>query len=71
MRNALFWAVKHQVVVISHRCFGTTYGSHFQGSRIQVDIQDRSLAEGTKSRLGIPCSIYIVIKKANYLNNEK
>jgi len=62
MRNALFWAIKHQVVVISHRCFGTTYGSHLQGSRIQEDIQDgRSLAEGTKSLLGIPCSIYIVI----------
>jgi len=46
MRNAAFWAIMHQVVMISHRCFGTTYGSHLQGSRIQVHIQDgRSLVE--------------------------
>jgi hypothetical protein len=66
MRNVLFWAIKHQVVVISHRCFRTTYGSHLQGSRIQEDIQDgRSPVERMKSLLGIPDSIYTVIKMNN------
>jgi len=66
MRNALFWVIKHQVVVISHGSFGTTYGSHLQGSRIQEDIQDRrSPVERTKFLLGILYSIYTRIKMNN------
>jgi len=30
---ALLWAIKHRVVVSSHRHFGTSYRSHLQGSR--------------------------------------
>jgi hypothetical protein len=33
--TALFWIITQRVVVISYRCFGTTYRSHLQGSRIQ------------------------------------
>jgi hypothetical protein len=32
MGTALFWAVKQRVVIIPYRRFGTTYGSHLQGS---------------------------------------
>jgi dihydroneopterin aldolase len=31
--TALFWAITQRVVVISYRCFKTTYQSHLQGSR--------------------------------------
>ena len=34
MRTALFWAVTQRVAVLYCRRFGTTYWSHFQGSRI-------------------------------------
>ena len=33
MTNALFWVVTQREFVISYRCFGTTYRSHFRGSR--------------------------------------
>jgi len=33
MRTALFWVIMQRVVVISYRCFRTTYQSHLQASR--------------------------------------
>jgi len=30
LRTALFWVIMEQVVVISLKCFGTTYRSHLQ-----------------------------------------
>ena len=35
-RTAFFWVITQGVVVISYRCFGTTYWSHLQGSRIHT-----------------------------------
>jgi hypothetical protein len=35
MTNALFWIVTQRVFVISYRCFGTIYQSHFRSSRIK------------------------------------
>jgi len=35
LRTALFWVAMQRIVVISYQCFGTTYRSHPQGSRIQ------------------------------------
>jgi hypothetical protein len=35
MRNALFLAITKRVVVIPHRCFGTNYRSHLQGSKVK------------------------------------
>jgi hypothetical protein len=32
MRIALFWVITQRVVVISYRCFGTTYRFHLQGT---------------------------------------
>ena len=34
MKIVLFWVITLRVVVIYYRCFGTTYRSHLQGSRI-------------------------------------
>jgi len=34
IRTALCWVITQRVVVISYRRFGTTYRSHFEGSRI-------------------------------------
>lgn len=31
-RSAFFWVITQRVVVNSHRCFGTNYRSHLQGS---------------------------------------
>jgi hypothetical protein len=36
LRTTLFWIITKRVVVISYRCYGTTYRYHFQGSRILV-----------------------------------
>ena len=36
MRTVLFWVITHRVVVLSYWCFGTTYWSHFQDSRIHT-----------------------------------
>jgi hypothetical protein len=33
MRSALFWDITQRWVVFMYRSFGTTYGSHLQGSR--------------------------------------
>ena len=38
MRTALFWVITQRVVVISHRCFGTTYRFHHHGSRIEIHL---------------------------------
>jgi len=35
LRSVLFWVIMQWVVVISYRCFGATYRSHPQGSRIK------------------------------------
>jgi hypothetical protein len=35
LRPALFWDIMQWVMVIPYWCFGTTYGSHLQGSRNQ------------------------------------
>ena len=40
----LFWAITLQVVVIPYRCFGTTYRSYLQRSRIQESL---TLEDGT------------------------
>ena len=42
-RNALFWVVTQQVVVISYLHFGTNYWFHLQGSRFQTTHGNRSL----------------------------
>jgi hypothetical protein len=34
MKTVLFWVIMQRVVVIPY-CFGTTYQSHLQGTRIQ------------------------------------
>jgi len=34
LRTAFFWVITQRVVVTFYRCCGTTYRSHFQGSRI-------------------------------------
>jgi len=41
MRSAFFWVITQRVVVIPHRCFGTNYRSHLQGSK------KKSLEDGT------------------------
>jgi hypothetical protein len=35
MRTALFWVIMQRVVIICYQCFGTTYWSYLQRSRIQ------------------------------------
>jgi hypothetical protein len=35
LRTVLFWVITQWVVVISYQCFGTSYWSHPQSSRIQ------------------------------------
>jgi len=34
MRIELFWVIRHRVVIISYRRFGSTYWTQLQGSRI-------------------------------------
>jgi hypothetical protein len=36
-----FWGVTQRRVVIIYRCFGTTYRSHFQGSRSSRRVESR------------------------------
>ena len=36
IRSALFWDITQRRVVNVYRRFGTTYGSHFHGSRLRV-----------------------------------
>jgi len=33
LRSSVFWDVTQRVLLVSYRCFGTTYWSHLQGSR--------------------------------------
>jgi len=35
LKTVLFSVITQRVVVISYQCFGTTYRSHLQGSRIK------------------------------------
>ena len=37
LKTVLFLVITQRVVVISYRCFGTTYRSQLQGSRIQKE----------------------------------
>jgi hypothetical protein len=41
-RSASFWVITQRVVLISYRRFGTTYRSHIQESRWNLDPQYRS-----------------------------
>jgi hypothetical protein len=49
IRSALFWDITRRRVVIVYRRFGTTYRSHFQGSRVLEKILLRllTLEDGT------------------------
>jgi hypothetical protein len=53
MRTVLFGVITQRVVVISYRCFGTTYRSYPQGSRIQNkdrQVVQKCLLEFTTTR---------------------
>ena len=47
MRTVFFWVRTQQVVVISYRCFETTYWSHLKGSRTQKGLNSRPLKMGS------------------------
>jgi hypothetical protein len=52
LRTALVWVIMQQLLVISYRCFGTTYQSHLESSKIHKVLGFGFLnPEGGKDRL--------------------
>ena len=49
IRSALLWDITQGIMVISHRHFGTSYRSHFQGSRDSTLIDPLTIEGETDS----------------------
>ena len=45
MGTVLFWVITQQVVVISYRCFGTSYWFYLQDSRMIVSVIEVEIME--------------------------
>jgi len=48
MRFALFWDFTQPIMVVSYRCFGTTYRFHIQGTTIEDGTDKLSRNVGKK-----------------------